>query len=97
MTDRYHVTAVRKTKGLYTDEGRYPDETAALVKLALLGEDQDCLIAEITESLETSPHNFDREIVIALSERLDGEWVRIEGEPEADRRLVELGLRMKTK
>jgi hypothetical protein len=38
------------------------------------------LIAEITESLETSPHNLDREIVIAQSERLDGEWVRVEGE-----------------
>jgi hypothetical protein len=80
MSDRYFVTAVRKSKGVYTDEGRYPDETAALVRLAELGEDSDCLIAEVTESLEPSSHSLYPEIVIAQSERLDGEWVRIEGE-----------------
>jgi hypothetical protein len=80
LTDRYFVTAVRKSKGVYTDEGRYLDEAAALVRLAELGEDVDCLIAEVTESLETSPHSLYPEIVIAQSERLDGEWVRIEGE-----------------
>jgi hypothetical protein len=80
LTDRYFVTAVRKSKGVYTDEGRYPDETAAIVRLAELGEDPDCLIAEVTESLETSPQSLYPEIVIAQSERLDGEWVRIEGE-----------------
>jgi hypothetical protein len=80
MTDRYHVTAVRKSKGIYTYEGKYPDEAAAIVKLAELGEDPDCLIAEVTESLETSPHSLYPEIVIAQSERVDGEWVRIEGE-----------------
>jgi hypothetical protein len=77
MTDRYCVTAVRKSKGVFIDEGRYPDETAALVKLALLGEDPDCLIAEVTEWLDTSPQSG---IVVAQSERLDGEWVRVEGE-----------------
>jgi hypothetical protein len=80
MSDRYFVTAVRKSKGVYTDEGRYPDETASLVRLAELGDDPDCLIAEVNESLETSPHGLYPEIVIAQSERLDGEWVRIEGE-----------------
>jgi hypothetical protein len=80
MTDRYHVTAVRKSKGVYTDEGRYPDKTVALVKLALLGEDPECLIAEVTERLELTSHDGHREIVIAQSERLHGEWVRVEGE-----------------
>jgi hypothetical protein len=74
MTDRYFVTSVRKSKGIYIDEGRYPDGTAALVKLALLGEDQDCLLAEVTD---TSPQSG---IVVAQSERIEGEWVRIEGE-----------------
>jgi hypothetical protein len=80
MTDRYFVTAVRKNKGIYIDEGSYPDESAALVKLALLGEDQDCLLAEVTERLEVPSRSLDREIVIAQSERVDGEWVRIKGE-----------------
>src|SRR5688500_18205036 len=77
MTDRFYVTAVRTSKGVFIDEGRYPDETAALVKLALLGEDRDCLIAEVTEWLDTSPQSG---LVVAQSERIDGEWVRIEGE-----------------
>ena len=65
-------------KGLYTDEGKYLDETAAIVRLAELGEDPDCLIAEITERPDRSgPQSV---IVVAQSERLDGEWVRIEGE-----------------
>ena len=80
MSNRYHLTAVRKSKGVFTDEGRYPDETAALVKLAELGDDLDCLIAEVTECLDVSPHSLDREIVVAQSERLHGEWLRIEGE-----------------
>jgi hypothetical protein len=77
MTDRYCVTAVRKSQGVFIDEGRYPDETAALVKLALLGEDQDCLIAEVTEWPDTSPESG---LVVAQSERIDEEWLRIEGE-----------------
>lgn len=80
MTHRYYVTAVCKSKGVFTDEGKYPDETAALVKLALLGEDRDCLIAEVNERIELPSHNLHREIVIAQSERIDGEWVRVEGE-----------------
>ena len=78
MTDRYCVTAVRKSKGVFIDEGRYQDETAALVKLALLGEDPDCLIAEVTECLDSS--SLQRMTVVAQSERLHGEWLRIEGE-----------------
>jgi hypothetical protein len=71
-------TAVRKSKGLYTDEGRYLDEAAALVRLAELGEDPDCLIAEVTEWLDSSsPQGV---TVVAQSERLHGEWLRIEGE-----------------
>ena len=54
MSDRYFVTSVRKSKGLYTDEGKYVDEAAAIVKLAELGEDPDCVIAEITEWLDSS-------------------------------------------
>jgi hypothetical protein len=78
MSDRYFVTSVRKSKGLYTDEGKYVDEAAAIVKLAELGEDPDCVVAEITEWLDgSSPQSG---IVVAQSERLDGEWVRIEGE-----------------
>jgi hypothetical protein len=80
MSNRYRVTAVRKSKGLYTDEGNYADEAAALVRLAELGDDPDCLIAEVTERLDVSPHSLDREIVVAQSERLHGEWLRIEGE-----------------
>jgi hypothetical protein len=78
MSDRYFVTAVRKSKGLFTDEGRYIDEAAAIVRLAELGEDPDCLIAEIADWPNGSrPPN---DIVVAQSERLDGEWARIEGE-----------------
>jgi hypothetical protein len=78
MSDRYFVTAVRKSKGLFTDEGKYIDEAAAIVRLAELGEDPDCLIAEIAELPNGSrPPN---DIVVAQSERLNGEWVRIEGE-----------------
>lgn len=80
MSNRYYVTAVRKSKGIDIDEGRYPEEAAALVRLAELGDDPDCLIAEVTECLDVTSHSLDREIVIAQSERLDGEWVRIEGE-----------------
>jgi hypothetical protein len=79
MSDGYYVTAVRKSKGLHTDEGKYPDEPAAIVRLAELGDDQDCLIAEVTESFEAPPDS-DPKIVIAQSERLDEKWVRIEGE-----------------
>ena len=78
MSDRYFVTAVRKSKGLYTDEGKYLDETVAIVWLAELGEDPDCLIAEITEWPDSSDPQSD--IVVAQSERLHGEWLRIEGE-----------------
>ena len=49
MSNRYYVTAVRKSKGVYTDEGKYLDKTAAIVRLAELGEDPDCLIAEVNE------------------------------------------------
>ena len=77
MTDRYYVTAVCKSQGVYMDEGHYPDETAALVKLALLGEEQDCLIAEVTQLPDTSPESG---LVVAQSERLHGEWLRVEGE-----------------
>ncbi|HYI94018.1 MAG TPA: hypothetical protein VEX68_10780 [Bryobacteraceae bacterium] len=78
MSNRYFVTAVRKSQGLHTDEGEYVDEATAIVKLALLGEDQDCLIAEVTQRLNNaSPQS---ELVVAQSERLDGEWARIEGE-----------------
>lgn len=80
MSDRYYLTAVRKSKGVYTDEGKYLDLTAAIVSLAELGKDPDCLIAEVTECFESSTHSFDREIVVAQSERLHGEWLRIEGE-----------------
>lgn len=34
MSNHYWVTAVRKSKGVFTDEGRYPDEAAAIVRLA---------------------------------------------------------------
>lgn len=78
MSDRYFVTAVRKSNGVYTDEGKYLDEAAAIVRLAELGADPDCLIAEITEWPNSSSPPSD--IVLAQSERLDGEWVRIEGE-----------------
>ena len=78
MSDRYFVTAVRKSKGIYTDEGKYIDEAAAIVRLAELGEDPDCLIAEIAEWPNSSRPPSD--IVVAQSERLHGEWVRIEGE-----------------
>jgi hypothetical protein len=69
MSERYYLTAVRKSKGLYTDEGKYLDLTAAIVSLAELGKDPDCLIAEVTERLAGSTHSFDREIVVAQSER----------------------------
>jgi hypothetical protein len=36
MSDRYFVTAVRKSNGVYTDEGKYLDEAAAIVRLAEL-------------------------------------------------------------
>jgi hypothetical protein len=78
MTNRYYVTAVRKSKGVFTDEGRYPDEAAALVRLAELGDDPDCLIAEVTECLDSSSPQSN--IVVAQSESLHGEWLRIEGE-----------------
>lgn len=78
MSNHYCLTAVRKSKGVHTDEGKFPDEVAALVRLAEVGEDPDCLIAEVTECLDcSSPQSG---IVVAQSERLDGEWVRIEGE-----------------
>ena len=78
MSERYFVTAVRKSKGLYTDEGKYLDEAVAIVRLAELGEDPDCLIAEITERLDgLCPGSV---TVVAQPERLDGEWARIEGE-----------------
>jgi hypothetical protein len=32
MSDRYFVTAVRKSIGVYTDEGKYLDEAAAIVR-----------------------------------------------------------------
>jgi hypothetical protein len=76
--NRYHVTAVRKSLGVHTDEGEYLDEATAIVKLALLGDDQDCLIAEVTQCLDsTSPQS---ELVVAQSERVNGEWARIEGD-----------------
>ena len=78
MSNRYHVTAVRKSKGIHTDEGEYPDEAAAIVKLAELGEDPDCLIAEVAEWPDSSGSQSN--IVVAQSERLDGEWVRVEGD-----------------
>jgi hypothetical protein len=62
MSDRYYVTAVRKSKGLHTDEGKYPDEAAAIE--AELGDDQNCLIAEVTEGFGAPP-NPDPKIVIA--------------------------------
>jgi hypothetical protein len=62
VTDRYYVTGVRKSKGVNTHEGKYPDEAAALVRLAELGEDPDCLIAEVTESREIPSHNLHHEI-----------------------------------
>ena len=73
MIDRYFLTAVRTSKGVYTDEGKYLDKVAAIVRLAELGEDPDCLVAEITEWP-------DAVTVVAQSERLHGEWLRIEGE-----------------
>ena len=78
MSDRYFVTAVRKSKGLFTDEGKYIDEAAAIVRLAELGENPDCLIAEVTECLDSSSPQSG--IVVAQSERFDGEWVRVEGD-----------------
>lgn len=78
MSDRYYLTAVRQSKGVYTNEGKYIDLTAAIVSLAELGEDPDCLIAEVTECLDSS--SLRRLTVVAQSERLHGEWLRIEGE-----------------
>lgn len=78
MRDRYYLTAVRKSKGVYTDEGKYLDLTASIVSLAELGKDRDCLIAEVTECLDSS--SLQRLTVVAQSERLHGEWLRIEGE-----------------
>ena len=81
MSNRYCVTAVRKSQGVHTDEGQYAEEATAIVKLALLGEDQDCLIAEVTQCLDSaSPQS---ELVVAQSERLDGEWARVEGDLRA--------------
>jgi hypothetical protein len=80
MSNRYYITAVRKSKGVYTQEGKYADEVAALVKLAELGDDPDCLIAEVTEWPDSSPHTLEPITVVAQTERLHGEWLRIEGE-----------------
>ncbi len=88
MTDRYYVTAVRKSKGVHTDEGKYADEAAALIRLALLGEDQDCLIAEVTQWPDSSSPQSG--IVVAQSERLHGEWLRIEGELRIAQRAARL-------
>jgi hypothetical protein len=51
MSDRNFVTAVHKSEGVYSDEGKYLDEALLSLRLTELGEDPDCLIAETLTTL----------------------------------------------
>jgi hypothetical protein len=80
MADRYDVYGVRKSEGAHTNEGAFSDETAALARLKALGEDPDCLLAEVEKWHNVTTGGLQPISIVAQADRLSGEWRQISGE-----------------
>lgn len=86
MTEQYIVASIRKSGAASTGEGIYTTQILALSRLAELGADSDCLLAEVYWS---DASGFGEIIVIAQSERIDGRWTPVPGELHSRTRVIE--------
>lgn len=78
----YLVVSVRIRRGLNVQEGKYYSEAQAVAHMDRLGDDPDCLIAEVQRwpvaSIDdTSPEKI---LFVAQAERISGQWRRVDGE-----------------
>lgn len=96
MYFRFVAVSVRKKKGININEGSFENEAEALGKLIDLGEDRDCLLAEV----QRWPHldagsdilgDQEQEGVeiIAQSRRVNGEWQAIDSDLRCRTRGIE--------
>mgnify|MGYP001036908657 CR=1 FL=1 len=84
MYFRFVAVSVRKKKGININEGSFESEAEALGKLIDLGEDRDCLLAEIQRwpfadaDDELDDPSTEEVEIVAQSRRVDGEWQAVE-------------------
>jgi hypothetical protein len=79
--ERYEVRSIRLNKGLDRDEGEWPDGEPAFEKLQSLGDDEDCILAEVEFWREGA--TLLQSTIVAQSERINGAWTEISGELRA--------------
>lgn len=78
----YLVVSVRIRCGLNIQEGRYYSEAEAVAHIDRLGDDPDCLLAEVQRWPVASIHDTSPEkiLFVAQAERISSQWRRVDGE-----------------
>jgi len=76
---KFYVYAVWRNGETHSDEGRFTDLELAERRLAELGADENCLLAEV----EVFPSEALKTDIVAQRERVDGTWFIVEGELHA--------------
>ena len=82
MRPLYLVVSVRISRGVDVQEGRYYGEADAIAHMDRLGDDPDCLLAEVqrwpvASAIDSAP---ERILFVAQAERIGDRWQRVEGD-----------------
>lgn len=78
----YFVISVRMSRGIDVTEGKYDLEADAIAHMDRLGDDPDCLLAEVqrwpvASAIDSAP---ERILFVAQAERIGDRWHRVEGD-----------------
>jgi len=79
----YFVISVRMSRGIDVTEGKYDLEADAIAQMTHLGDDPDCLLAEVQRwPVGASVHDASpaKVLLVAQAERIGGRWQRVEGD-----------------
>lgn len=79
MRPLYLVVSVRISRGVDVQEGRYYSEADAIAHMNRLGDDPDCLLAEVqrwpvASAIDSAP---ERILFVAQAERIGDRWQRV--------------------